>query len=110
MITGVASGRIVVFADLGINHIELVVGVTGANPVDAGVIGFTRAGWPLIAFEPMKGHNAGTVGMPSGLPAIHKAVAPQGSVGGAGRSDVKVPHDDGGQVGQRGELGGDDVD
>ena len=86
------------------------MGVTTTNPIDAGILGFARDTRPDIAFEAVEGQHTSTIGMPSGLPTIHKAVAPQGGVGGAGRSDIEVAHDDGRQVGEGRELAGDDVD
>ena len=110
MITGVSSTRVAIFADVGSDDAEVVVGVTATNPVDAGILGFPRDTGPDIAFKAVEGHHAGAVGMPCRLPTIDKAVAAQGGVGGAGRSDVEVAHDDGRQVGEGRELAGDDVD
>jgi hypothetical protein len=43
----------------------------------------------------MEGQYAGTIGMAGGLPTIDEAGALQGGVGGTGRCDVEVAHDDG---------------
>ena len=110
MITRVSSSIVTVFADVGSDDAELVVGVATTNPVDAGVAGFPRDTGPEVALEAVEGHHARAIGMACRLPTIDKAVAAQGGVGGAGRCDVEVAHDDGGQVGEGRELGGDDVD
>ena len=86
------------------------MGVTTTNPIDAGIIGFTRDTRPAITLEAVEGEYTRTIGMPGGLPTIDKAGAPQGGVGGAAGCDVEVAHDDGGQVGEGGELAGNDVD
>ena len=87
-----------------------MIGVTTTNPIDAGILGFARDTRPDITLEAVEGQYAGAIGMPGGLPTIHKAGTPQGGVGGASRSDVEVAHDDGRQVGEGRELAGDDVD
>ena len=110
MITGVASKNIEAFVDLGSDDAEQLVGVATTNPVDAGVVGFPRDTGPAVTFESVEGHHARTIGMACRLPTIDKAVAAQGGVGGAAGCDIEVAHDDGGEVGEGGELGGDDVD
>ena len=110
MITGVASTGVAIFADVGSDDAELVVGVAATNPVDAGIVGFPRDTGPAVAFEAVEGHHARAIGMACRLPTIDKAVAQQCGVGGTGGSDIEVAQDNGRQVGQRGELGGDDVD
>ena len=110
MITGVTSSIVAIFADLGSDDAEQLVGVAATNPVDAGILGFPRDTRPDIAFKAVEGHYAGAIGMSSGLPTVDKAVAQQGGVGGAGGCDIEVAHDDGGQVGEGRELAGDDVD
>ena len=110
MVTRVAAKNIEAFVDLGINHAELLIGVATTNPVDAGIVGFPRDTGPDVALEAMEGEYAGAVSMPGRLPTIDEAGTPQGGVGGASGCDVEVAHDDGGQVGEGGELAGNDVD
>ncbi len=84
--------------------------VTVADPVDAVVVAFTREARPIVAMEPVERHDAGAVGVPTGLPAVDEAMLTEGGVHVAVGGGVEIGADDDGQMLEVGELINDDID
>jgi hypothetical protein len=89
---------------------KTLCGITEENPIDAGVVAFTRDGWPFGTMKSMECQHSMPIAVTCSLPAINKPVCAYVGVHRTIGRGIEVAHEDGRQMREVGELLVDDVD